>query len=603
MSTSVIEAIDRKKILLFISYFIVATYILRLIQLQLIQHEEYDSESAKNSIKQIENFPLRGVFFDRNKRLLVENTPTYTVRITPSDYKKQNSEYVEKLLDLEPGYIDKVLQKNKEYSRYVPIKIKRGVDFKVIGLIEENTDRLPGVDYIIEMQRGYPDSVMASHIFGYTKEINPTSLKEDNFYSPGDVIGYNGLEKNYEKDLRGVKGISFVRVDSKRREIGKFKDGKNDIPSVKGNDLVLGIDRDIQRIAETELKGRSGAVVAIEPETGEVLAIASAPDFDLNEFSYITPRAYLNQLYSDQLKPMFNRATMAAHPPGSTFKILCALIALEEGIITPETTLPCGGGFTYGKFFKCHGAHGATNVVRAIEKSCNTFFYQLIFKIGIDRLAAYAAKFNIGKKTGIDILEESNGLIPTSKYYEKIYGKNWPQGILVSLGIGQGEVSLTPLQLANFCALVANNGKSFVPHIAKGYLDENKNYHPFNFKPVETGISQRSFDIVKSGMLQVVMGTGTATNVKIPGIQIAGKTGTAQNPHGKDHSWFIGFAPYENPKIALCVLVENSGFGATYAAPIARKMFESYLKSYIDKSKVKPGNTAQSSQEEVQVED
>ncbi|MBI2418037.1 MAG: hypothetical protein HYV28_09075 [Ignavibacteriales bacterium] len=232
---------------------------------------------------------------------------------------------------------------------------------------------------------------------------------------------------------------------------------------------------------------------------------------------------------------------------------------------------------TFGRFFKCHGSHGAINVVHAIEHSCNAYFYQLIFKIGLDRLHDYAARFGLGVKTGVDIMEESRGLIPSEKYYEKIYGKNWPRGIMVSLGIGQGEISATPLQLAGYCALIANNGKSFKPHVVKGYLDENKKYHALPFEEINTGIRQEVFDIVKNGMFLVVNGGGTGTGIRRSDVQIAGKTGTAQNPHGKDHALFIAFAPYENPKIAVAVLVENAGFGATWAAPIAQKVILAYL--------------------------
>jgi penicillin-binding protein 2 len=307
--------------------------------------------------------------------------------------------------------------------------------------------------------------------------------------------------------------------------------------------------------------------------------MVSSPDYDLNQFSYVTSKEYLNQLYMDPNKPSFNRATMSLKPPGSTFKILLAIAALDMGVITPSTTFYCGGGFTFGRFFKCHGTHGSVNVVHAIEKSCNTFFYNLVYKIGLDKLKEYAIKFGFNRKSGIDIGEEVTGLIPDSKYYEKVYGENWPRSILASLGIGQGEISVTTLQLAQYVALIANNGRGFTPHIVKGYLDDiTKKLVPFNYKEVNTGIDQKVFDIVKEGMFLVVNGAGTATHIKLPDIEVAGKTGTAQNPHGQDHALFIGFAPYKDPKIAFAIVVENVGFGGTHAAPIAKKMIEAYLK-------------------------
>lgn len=582
MNRTSFASVERKTIVYGIIISMLVIYAIRLFTLQIIETERFDLKSSDNSIKAIEQPPLRGVFYDRNFKLLIENMPAYTVRITPSEYDTVNNAMIESALGLNHGFIKNLLERNKTYSKYIPLKVKRGADFFSIGWIEENKEHLPGVDYIIEMQRNYPANVMGSHVFGYSKEISSSQLKkEDDYYKPGDIIGYSGLEKKYEKDIRGVKGYNYILVDSRRREVDKFNGGDNDVPSIKGADLVLGLDLDLMRIAEEELEGKSGAVVAIDPKTGEVLCMVSKPDYDLNKFSYVTPREYLNELIKNPLKPQFNRATMAAHPPGSTFKLLMAIAALELGIINENTTLFCGGGFTFGRFFKCHGADGSINVVRAIEKSCNTFFYQLSLKIGLKNLHEFAKRFNLGRKTGIDIAEESPGLIPNEAYYEKIYGKNWPLGIVVSLGIGQGEISVTPLQLAFFTALVANNGSSYVPHLVKGYLDNDKEFHPITFEKVETGVSQKTFDIVKKGMFDVVQGYGTGRSIRIPGVNISGKTGTAQNPHGKDHAWFTCFAPSEDPQIAIAVLVENVGFGATHAAPIAKKLIESYLKDYI----------------------
>lgn len=552
-------------------------YGFRLLYLQVIISDDLDMQSARNSIKKIEKTPLRGVFYDRNMKLLVENIPAYTVRILPSEYDTTMNPILERVLGLDPGTIATMLQKNSKYSQFIPLKIKRGASFDGVGWVSENIEKLPGVDYIIEFQRGYPAGVMGSHIFGYSKEVGPEKLKVDSFYNPGDLIGFSGIERSYEEKIRGLKGYDYILVDSRRREMGRFRDGAMDYESIKGEDLVLSIDQTLQKIAETELKGFRGAVVAIEPSTGEVLAMASSPDFDLNQFSYSTSREYFQDITQDKAAPMFNRATKSAYPPGSTFKILCALAALDLGIIKENTTIYCGGSYTFGRTFKCHGAHGAVNAIHAIEHSCNVFFYQLIFKIGLDRLADYALRYGLGHRTGLDIAEELPGLIPTEAYYEKRYGKNWPKGILVSLGIGQGEISVTPLQLAHFTALVANGGKGFPPHLVKGYLDENKKYHPINFDPIDTKVNQEALNVVKKGMFLVVQGNGTARRIRLPEIEIAGKTGTSQNPHGRDHAFFIAFAPFDKPKIAISVIVENSGFGATYAAPIAQKVIKAYL--------------------------
>lgn len=547
--------------------------------MQILNQKEFDQKSAGNSIKAIEQIPFRGVFFDRNLKVLVDNIPAYTLRITPADYDRKLNRTIEAVLQVDSGYIDKLLYNNRIYSKYVPIRLKRGVSFEVISWYEENSEHLPGVDYIVEMQRGYTAGVTGSHLFGYAKEISAKLLeKENEYYNPGDFIGYTGIEKTYEKELRGIKGYKYILVDSKRKEIGKFNDGKDDVSSIKGHDLVLSIDADVQRVAEQELIGKRGAVVAIDPSTGEILALVSSPGYDLNQFSYVTSKEYLDQLYNDPEIPLFNRATLSVKPPGSTFKILAAIAALDLGVITSETTFYCGGGFTFGRFFKCHGSHGSLNVVHAIEKSCNTFFYNLIYKIGLDKWNAYAKKFGFSQKTGIDIGEEVAGFIPDENYYKKIYGEKWPRSIMASLAIGQGEVSVTPIQLAKYVALIANNGKSFEPHVVKGFLDEKtKKIIPYKFKAIDTGVKQSVFDLVKEGMFLVVNGSGTATSIRMSEIEIAGKTGTAQNPHGKDHAFFIGFAPYRNPKIAFAIVVENIGFGGTWAAPIAKKMIEAYL--------------------------
>ncbi len=333
MKSENFASLERKSVVYFI---IVAAFSLlgfRLFQMQILEHHSYDEKSANNSIKAIEQIPLRGIFYDRNMDVLVNNVPAYTVRITPADYDKSLNPLLETVLGVAPGYIDKILKNNRIYSKYIPVRIKRGVDFKVVSWLEENAEHLPGVDYIVEMQRGYPDSVRGSQMFGYTKEISPKSLERilSGYYNPGDYVGSNGIEKEYEYILRGVKGNDYVLVDSKRRELGKFKDGQADKPAIKGNDLILTIDDKIQRIGEKELKGKRGAIVAIDPKTGEILALVSAPDFDLSEFSYVTSKDYLKVLYNDPAKPFFNRATMSVQPPGSTFKPLEAISSFRYG--------------------------------------------------------------------------------------------------------------------------------------------------------------------------------------------------------------------------------------------------------------------------------
>ncbi|MCH8941868.1 MAG: penicillin-binding protein 2 [Bacteroidetes bacterium] len=561
--------------------------LIRLFQMQILQKGYYELKSKRNSVKKIEKIPVRGLFLDRNKKLLVNNLPSYTIFITKEGYDKNQNKLLEATMGLEDGYINKFLEKNKRYSKYLQLRFKRGVSFNTISWIEENMEHLPGISYKVEMHRGYPANVTGAQMFGYLNEISQKQLnKFQKKYKLGDFIGSTGLEKKYENLLRGKKGYNYLLVDSRRKFIGKFKDGKNDMPAVKGNDLILTIDSELQRVAEESLRGKRGAIVAIEPKTGDVLAMVSAPDYDLSKFAYLTTEDYLQKLHKDPAKPFFNRAIMSVKPPGSTFKILEAIAALDLGVINKNTTFYCsGGGKFYGRYFKCDGVHGRMNVIQAIERSCNVFYYNLIYKIGMKKWKEYATLFGFSKKTGIDLSNEAKGLIPDEQYYIKRYGKNWPKSIMASLAIGQGEVSVDPIQLALFTAIVANNGNSFRPHLLKGYIDERTNkFVKVNPKPIHINIKKEVWDIVKKGMFLVVNGKGTAVASRIPNIFMAGKTGTAQNPHGDDHALFIGFAPFDNPQIAFSIIVENVGFGASHAAPIAKKLVETYLLRKMNKN-------------------
>ena len=582
-------SLQRKSLITIVIIVSAATIGFRLFQMQILNQTSYDDKSADNSIKMVEQLPPRGVFYDRNMNLLVNNVPAYTLRITPADYDKKLNTTIEKILGVKPGFVDGILKENKGYSKFLPIKIKRGIGFDIVAWIEENSENLPGVDYIVEMRRGYPAGVNGSHLFGYVREISEKQLKmQTEYYRLGDVIGYKGVEKTYEKELRGTKGSKFVLVNSVRKKIGDYKSGADDISPIKGNDIVLTIESSTQRTAEEMFIGKRGALVAIEPATGEILALVSAPEYDLSRFSYITSENFLSALYNDPEKPLFNRATMSVQSPGSTYKMLSAIAALDLGIITTSTTIVCTGGYTYGRHFKCHGTHGTVNVIKAIEKSCNVFFYQLILKLGIEKWAEYSKRFGFNVKTGIDIGEESSGLIPDASYYEKIYGPQWPHSIILSLSIGQGETGSTPLQLAQYTALIGNGGTSYQPHLVRGFIDNyTKKIVHYDYKEIDVGIGRKAIDIARRGMYLVVHGEGTATHLRWSDYEMSGKTGTAQNPHGEDHAWFVAFAPFDNPQIAVAVIVENAGFGSTHAAPIAKKVIEAYLNSVKQYSGIK----------------
>jgi len=582
----------RRRILFFVIVGFVAISIIQLFSMQILNGPVYNERSNENSVKPIYQTAPRGIIYDRNGNVLVGNKPSFSLRITPSVYKDSLNPYLEAILGYPQGYIAKLLKASETYSKFIPRKIAKDVSFNVIAWYEENSAKLHGVDYVMETQRDYSFGVMGSHMFGYTKEIPASILqKRKDEYMMGDEIGFSGIEKTYEDILRGEKGINYVLVDARQKTIGSFKEGKENIPTVKGYDLILGIDRDAQKVAEESFKEKRGAVVAIEPSTGEILAFVSAPEFDLRDFATVTSSKKFSELMEDKDKPMLNRATMGYYSPGSSFKMVSAIAGLEEGIIDTTTRIGCPGGFQYGDhFFKCLHVHGSTDIYSSIEKSCNTFYYSTVVKLGLDRWSKYAKLFGFGRKTGIDIPEEYPGIVPSTEYYNKVYGKNgWTKGFVVSLGIGQGELSVTPLQLAQYAALLANYGKSAKPHFLKAFVN-TKTQERINVKPnyYDTGISKHSFDIVRKAMWLVVNGAGTAGNIRDPQLNIAGKTGTAQNPHGKDHAIFIGFAPYDNPKIAIAVIVENAGFGSTAAAPIARDVIKAYLQK--DKKQTQQNN-------------
>ncbi|MGK9477262.1 penicillin-binding protein 2 [Melioribacter sp. OK-6-Me] len=578
---------DVRRRLLFLV--IIAFFVISLIQLfnmQVLQGSIYTAKANENSIKPIYETAPRGIFYDRNKNVLVGNKPSFTLRITPDKYDTSLNRHLETMLGFDKGYIKSLLKKNRHMSPYVPIRIAKNVDYKVIAWYEENSEKLPGVDYVIEMRRDYSFGVRGSHLFGYLREINKNLLDKMTGYSLGDEIGYVGIEKKYESVLRGEKGIKYLLVDSHQKTIGRYNSGKSDVAPIKGFDLMLTIDKYTQQVAESLFTDKRGALVAIEPGTGEILAMVSSPMYDLENFSSMDFSKVWKELNEDEDKPLFNRATMSIYSPGSTFKMVSAIAGIEEGIITEKSRFYCNSGYYFGnRFFKCLHYHGSVDLITSIEKSCNAYYYQLALKVGLDNWSKYAAKLGFGRKTGIDIGEETAGLLPTKKYYEHAFGKDrWPKGILLSLGIGQGELSVTPLQLAQYVALIANYGKSAKPHLVKGFYKKGV-FQKIEPEYYDAGISKSTFDIVRNAMYLVVNGAGTATNIRLPDVKIAGKTGTAQNPHGDDHSIFIGFAPYENPKIAVAVVVENAGYGSTVAAPIARDVIKAYLKNRIEKEK------------------
>ena len=577
-----IGASSRKRVLTIIVVVAFGFLLLRLYQLQLLYHTEFGKKSDENSVRTIIKEPVRGYIFDRKGRLMVDVGPAYSITVTPASFDTGMLSFLSSLLQVESSVIQERLNRGRIYSRFSPVRVKRDVDFKTLAAVEENLYQLPGVTYEIESKRIYPFNVRAPHLLGYCKEITDAQLtKVGAAYQQGDIIGSSGLEASYETFLRGEKGFEYISVNSKGQLLGALDGGQRDIPSKDGFDLNLSVDFGLQMLAESLMTNYRGALVAIDPNDGGVLAMVSKPDFDPSVFSGVTSVEVWNQLNNDPDKVLFNRATMTRYPPGSTFKMLIASAALQEGIIDEHYRITCGGAFRFGnKVFKDMHVHGSVNVVEAIQRSCDVFFYQLVLKIGLDKLSEYGKKFGFGQLTSFDIGEETAGLIPSAEYYNRVYGKGkWTQGYIVSLGIGQGEVGVSPLQMARYAALLANGGTLLQPHAVNSIHNKRTNsIDVIDHKESSAGIDSSVMRLIREGMRRVVQEPGgTGGMARIPGIISGGKTGTAQNPHGADHAWYIGFAPFDHPTIAIAVLLENAGMGGVKAAPIAGKVMQKYI--------------------------
>jgi penicillin-binding protein 2 len=566
-------------------------FIFRLAQLQILQGSEYRGVSQMQAIKQVRIAPFRGNMYDRNGILIVHNEPSFSITITPYEFDKEIIPLLSKLIAVPEDEILNTLDKYKNYSPFEPVKILRDASFDVVSKIEENNDILPGVDVVVEPKRLYEFEGNMAHLLGYTREITRGQLEKYKYYRPGDIIGQSGLEQTYEPFLRGREGIQFVAVNKFGQKVSSFNNGQQDIPPNNGFDLYLTIDVKLQELAEKLLAGKRGAVVAIDPQNGEVLALASKPDYDPRAFSGHVPADLYKQLSEDPWSPLLHRAIQSQYPPGSTWKMLVGIAAMNEGIIDENTTIYCPGSFTFGnRSYKCHGAHGAVSLRNALKASCNVYFYQLGLKIGMENLQKYGEMFGFGQKTFIDLPNEKTGRLPTVEWLEKVYGKGAAtRGRLVNYGIGQGEILVTPLQMAAYTAAIANEGTYYQPHLVRAIKNNISNkIEPVSYASRKLPIDKRIFKFVKDGMYDVVNSPGgTAYYARLDNIEVCGKTGTAQNPHGKDHAWFVCFAPKENPKIALVVLAENSGFGGAVAAPIAKQLLEAFFHpETFDKNKI-----------------
>jgi len=581
----------RSKILAGTIVLVFLGFLVRFVQLQIIDGPALSGAAIEQGLKRVEQIPVRGTVFDRRGRVVAASVPSFSIAITRQDfepYRKETLPVIAQILNVDTNFILDKINQGGFYTQFQPIKVWTDADSRIIAQIEENHDRLPGVDVVTESKRVYVAPVRASHLLGYTKEISQAALdkldstSDSDYYHPGDIVGTTGIENVYEKELRGVKGFDFLAVDAKGQRQSRLNQGMTDIPSVDGESMQLGMDIDLQEYAEQLLDPYHGAIVAIDPRNGDILALVSKPDFDLDLFSGKTSKLEYQDVMLDPAHPLYDRATQSRYPPGSTWKLMMAAAMLTTHDIPFDFTLSCPGSFTYGNHtYHDDAAHGLVNIHTSIVRSCDVFYYRMILKLGIDSMYKYARMFGFDQPTGVDIGHEGSGFIPNSARMSKLYPRGWTLGYVVSQGIGQGEIGVTPMQQAAYMATWANHGLWVEPHAAhRIYNEQTGKWDTVAYKTRRLKIPDTVIETVREAMLGVVNepgGTGHAAQIPNSTMLVAGKTGTAQNPHGKDHAWFDCFAPYDHPRIAMCVLVENAGFGGAVSAPIARKLMEYYL--------------------------
>ncbi|KQN32656.1 penicillin-binding protein [Pedobacter sp. Leaf41] len=577
--------------------FIVIALILlgKLFYIQIVS-DKYFLSAESNVLRKIYKYPARGAILDRNGKVIVQNEPVYDLMVTPNEVKEFDTLALAQALEISIEDVRKNLRKARGKSTYQSTPFLKQISVQSYARLQEILYRFPGFRTQDRTVRHYPDSV-GGQLFGYVKEVDSADIaNSEGFYRPGDYKGKSGLEKSYEEILRGEKGVVNTVYDAHNTPQGSYADGKYDINAVSGERLISGIDMRIQKLGEELMKDKVGAIVAIEPATGEILSLISSPGYDPNLLvGRDQGNNYMKFIVGNPYRPSLVRPIMGYYPPGSSFKPVDALIGLQEGVIDPNTTFFCPHYYQAGnRKIKCEHFDGSISLRRGIARSCNTYFcyvfQKLITKNGMkNQRKTYQewrdkiAKFGFGEKLDIDMPYERKGYFYEADHYDKIYGKRWGYTNVISQAIGQGEITATPLQMANAMAIIANRGYYIKPHIIRAMGDKiKKEYVDKKY----VGVDAKHFEPVIDGMQDAVNTSwGTAILSRIPDVVLCGKTGTVQNPHGKNHSVFIGFAPRDNPKIAIAVIVENAGFGSTYAAPIASYMIEKYLKGKVTGSR------------------
>jgi penicillin-binding protein 2 len=589
---------DRKYVLAVIFSVIIILFVLRLFYVQIID-EQYKLTAKNQAFRYVTDYPARGNIFDRNGNRLVYNQAAYDLMVIPRQVKELDTLELCRTLEIDRAAFLGAIEKASRppNSPRKPSVFEKEISVENSALLQEKLYLFPGFYLQPRTLRKYPRPI-AAHLLGYVGEVSRQITDTSKYYKEGDYIGISGIERSYENELRGKKGIRIVVVDVHNREQGSYMNGLYDTTAVAGKDLVCTLDADLQEYGEMLMQNKIGSIVAIEPFSGEILAFISSPSYDPNLLvGSVLPKNY-SVLQKDTLKPLFNRALMASYPPGSIFKLINALIGLHEGTLTPENTYPCRGGYpVMGGKPKCHPHSSPRQLIGAISTSCNSYFCYVFrgiidakkfgtTKRGYEIWRNHVLSFGVGKQLGSDLPYELRGNVPSVAYYEKKFFGNhdFKSSTIVSLSIGQGELGILPLQMANVMCIMANKGYYIIPHIIKSIDTTEINKPPYRKKNYTT-IDKKHFDVVVEGMYQAVE-SGTAAKSRIKHIPYCGKTGTAQNPHGEDHSVFVGFAPKDNPKIAISVIVENAGFGAQWAAPIASLMIEKYLTDSISRPDV-----------------
>lgn len=573
-----------------------------------------------NAISIVYDYPQRGYIYDRNQELLVVNQPAYDIMVIPKNIKNLDTLALCEILNISKENLESILHKAKTYpnSPRVPSVVLPQLNKEEYAAIQEKMHLFPGF-YVQKRSLREYQMKNAANVLGFIAEVGPKIIEEDPYYRMGDLIGVQGVEKQYEEVLRGVKGVKYIQKDRFNRDIGPYKEGIYDTLPLAGKDITLTLDIQLQAYGELLMQNKRGGIVAIEPKTGEILALVTAPSYDPALLVGRQRSANYTRLYQDSLaKPLYDRGLLAEYPPGSTFKILTGLIALQEGVVDTDDTFVCNRGFSYGRgaFMGCHSHASVTNLHLGVYQSCNTYFAQVYRKTidkyptpqeGLDRWLHHLQSFGLGNFLGSDLPIGRRGKLPTKEYYNKIYNypvSRWGSTTTISNAIGQGEIITTPIQLANMTAAIANRGYFYTPHIIKE-IDGEPIQDSTYTQPKYTTIDSFHFEPVIEGMFDVY-NKGTASHLQIPGIEICGKTGTAENflrIDGKrmqltDHSIFIAFAPKDDPQIALAVFVENGYWGGRYAGRIASLMIEKYLRGEVTQKAMEDWVLSRSLEEE-----